>query len=123
MDVDSDDENLSSSIVAQRIFQLQEEDDSKGVDPKLERYLVVVPNVLQFTLVVKYICADLSFQQCCKVLLDTKETTYLGQIGCINMRKVNTYTRFVCAMAYQMIADVLKSVWAFSIAMDCLDFV
>jgi len=122
VDVDSDDENLNSSIVAQRIFQLQE-DENKGIDPNSERYLVVVPNVLQFTLVVKYIGAGLSFRQCCSVLLDTKETTLLGQIGCINMRKVITYTRFVCAIAYQMIADVLKSVWAFSIAMDCLDFV
>jgi hypothetical protein len=36
----------------------------------------------------------------------------------MNLSKVITYNRFICAMAYQMIADVLKSVWAFSIALD-----
>ena len=119
LDVDSDDDNLNSTVVALRIFQLQEEDEnSDEVDPNSERYLVAVPNLLQFTLVVKYIRAGLSFRQCCAILQDTKETTHLGQIGCINMSKVIAYTRYICAMAYQMIADVLKSVWAFSIALD-----
>jgi hypothetical protein len=119
LDVDSDDENVNSNVVALRIFQLQEENEnSDDVDPNSERYLVVVPNLLQFTLVVKYIRAGLSFRQCCTILADTKETTNMAQIGCINMSKVIAYTRFICAMAYQMIADVLRSVWAFSIALD-----
>jgi len=62
LDVDSDDENMKSSVVALRIFQLQEEDkNSDEVDPNLGKYLVVVPNVLQFTLAVKFIHASLSF--------------------------------------------------------------
>jgi len=35
------------------------------------------------------------------------------------MHKVITYTRFFCAMAYQMITDILKPVWTLSIALDC----
>jgi hypothetical protein len=96
LDVDSDDENVNSNVVALRIFQLQEENEnSDDVDPNSERYLVVVPNLLQFTLVVKYIRAGLSFRQCCTILADTKETTNMAQIGCINMSKVIAYTRFV----------------------------
>ena len=69
LDVDSDDDNLNSTIVALRIFQLQEEDEnSDEVDPNSERYLVAVPNLLQFTLVVKYIRAGLSFRQCCAII-------------------------------------------------------
>jgi len=118
LDVDSDDDNLNSTVVALRIFQLQEEDaNSDEVGPNYERYLVAVPNLLQSSLVVKCIRAGLSFRQCCATL-HTKETTHLGQIGCINSSKVIAYTRYICAMAYQMISDVLKSVWAFSIALD-----
>ena len=43
--------------------------------------------------------------------LDTKESTHLGQLGSMNLSKVITYNKFICAMAYQMIDDVLKSVW------------
>ena len=118
LDVDSDDENLNSSMVALLIFQLQEDDYCEGVDPNSGRYLVVVPNSLQFTLFVRYMSSGLSFRQCLKVLLDVKERTDVGEPGCINMQKVITYTRFVCAMAYQMISDILKSVWAFSIALE-----
>ena len=73
---------------------------------------------MQFQLVVKYIRSGRSFRQCSEVLKATKETTNLGQIGCTNMSKVIAYARYICAMAYQMIADILKSVWAFSIALD-----
>ena len=60
--------------------------------------------------VVKYIRSGRSFRQCSEVLKATKETTNLGQIGCTNMSKVIAYARYICAMAYQMIADMLKSV-------------
>ena len=118
LDVDSDDDNLNSAVVALRIFQLEEDDNCEGVDPNSGRYLVVVPNLLQFKLVVRYIRSGLSFRQCCEVLKVTKETTSLGQIGSTNMSKVIACARYICAMAYQMISDVLKSLWAFSIALD-----
>ena len=118
LDVDSDDDNLNSAVVALRIFQLEEDDDCEGVDLNSGRYLVVVPNLLQFKLVVRYIRSGLSFRQCCEVLKVTKETKSLGQIGCTNMSKVIACARYICAMAYQMISDLLKSVWAFSIALD-----
>ena len=119
LDTDSDDENLNSNVMALKIFQLQEEDESNDeVNSNSERYLVSVANSLQFKLIVQYIRAGLSFRQCCAVFLETKETTNLGQLGNINLSKVIAYSRFVCAMAYQMIADVLRSVWAYSIAMD-----
>ena len=117
LDPDSDDQNLSSRERALEIFQLQVE-DGEGADMNPERYLISVRNNLQFTLVVKYIGAGLSFRQCSRVITDTKEATSLAQIGNINISKVITSTRYICAMAYQMISDTLGSLWAFSIALD-----
>ena len=118
LDVDSDDENLNSSMVAMLIFQSQEDNYCEGVDPNSGRYLVVVPNPLLLTLFVKYMSSGLSLGECLKLLLDVKKRADLREPGCINMQKVITYSRFVCAMAYQMISDILKSVWAFSIALE-----
>ena len=118
LDVDSDDENLNSSMVAMLIFQSQEDNYCEGVDPNSGRYLVVVPNPLLLTLFVKYMSSGLSLGECLKLLLDVKKRADLHEPGCINMQKVITYSRFVCAMAYQMISDILKSVWAFSIALE-----
>ena len=120
LDLDSDDDNLNSNHTALSIFQLQEEDDNnEDIDINSGRYLISISNQLQYQLIVKYIAAGLSFRQCYTVFMDTKETTNLGQIGSVNMAKVISYCRYTCAMAYQYIGDVLKSVWAFSIALDC----
>ena len=34
------------------------------------------------------------------------------------MTKVITYIQYMCAMAFQMIQDILKSLWCFSIAFE-----
>ncbi len=52
LDVDNDDDNLNSTVVNLWIFQLQEEDENSD---DCERYLIAAPNLLQFTLIVKYI--------------------------------------------------------------------
>ena len=44
--------------------------------------------------------------------------TGLAQIGRINMTKVILYTQYMCAMAFQMMQDILNSLWCFSIAFD-----
>ena len=44
--------------------------------------------------------------------------TGLAQIGKINMTKVILYTRYMCTMAFQMMKDILNSLWGFSIAFD-----
>jgi hypothetical protein len=49
---------------------------------------------------------------------DTEETKCLRKIESIIMFTVATYSCFICVMANQMIADVLKSISAFSIALD-----
>ena len=69
-------------------------------------------------MIIKYIGAGLSFQQCCNILLDTKQVTGLAQIGRINMTKVILYTQYMCTMAFQLMQDILNSLWCFSIAFD-----
>ena len=47
----------------------------------------------------------------------TKQVTGLAQIGRINMTKVILYTQYMCAMAFQMMQDILISLWCFSIGL------
>jgi hypothetical protein len=114
IDPDDDDENINNRETALQDFQLQEDDD----DGNVERYLISFDNALQFRLILSYIAAGLSFRQCVNVCQGTKEATALGQIGNVSMAKVIRSTRYICAMSYQMISDILHKVWAFSIAFD-----
>lgn len=120
LDSDSDDDFLNNVDIVMKLFALQEPELERndGVDFDLERYLISIPNLLQFQLIVKYIRAGLSFRQCQVCLLQTKETTGLGEIGNVNMGKVIASCRYVCAMSFQIMSDVLHRVWAFSIAFD-----
>ena len=117
IDPDSDGDALNNAVNALSIFQLQENTD-EGENVNSKRYLISVGNFLQFSMIIKYIGAGLSFQQYCNVLLDTKQVTGLAQIGRINMTKVILYTQYTCTIAFQMMQDILKSLWCFSIAFD-----
>ena len=110
-------DNLINTVNALSIFQLKENAD-EGENINSKWYLISVGNFLQFSMIIKYIGAGLSFQQYCNVLLDTKQVTGLAQIGKINMTKVILYTRYMCTMAFQMMKDILNSLWGFSIAFD-----
>jgi hypothetical protein len=91
IDLDSDEHDLNNAVHALSIFQLQENAD-EGENVNSKWYLISVGNFLQINMIIKYIGAGLSFQQCCNVLLDTKEGTGLAQIGRINMTRVIVYT-------------------------------
>jgi hypothetical protein len=112
IDIDSDEDDLNNAVNALSIFQLQENDD-EGENINSNQYLISVGNFLQISIIIKYIGAALSFQQCCNVLLETKQVTELAQIGRINMTKVISYTRYMCTMAFQMMQDILNSLWCF----------
>ena len=107
IDPERDEDDLNNAINALSIFQLQENAD-EDEDVNSKQYLISVGNFLQFSLIIKYIGAGLSFQQCCNVLLDTKQVTGLAQIGRINMTKVISYRWYMCAMAFQMMQDILN---------------
>jgi hypothetical protein len=117
IDPDSDEDDLNNADHALSIFQLQENTD-EGENVKSKWYLIIVGNSLQVNMIIKYIGAGLSFQQCCNVLLDTKQGTGLAQIGRINMTKVILYTQYMCAMAFQTMQFILILLWYFSIAFD-----
>ena len=117
IDLDSDEDDLNNAVNALSIFQLQENAD-EGENINSQQYLISVGKSLQFSMIIKYIGAGLSFQQYCNVLLDTKQVTGLAQIGRINMTIVILYTQHMCAMAFQMMKDILNSLWCFSIAFE-----
>ena len=60
IDPDSDGDALNNAVNALSIFQLQENTD-EGENVNSKRYLISVGNFLQFSMIIKYIGAGLSF--------------------------------------------------------------
>ena len=117
IDPDSDEDDLNNADNALHIFQLQDNADEEE-DVNSKHNLISVGKFLQFSMIIKYIGAGLSFWQCCNVLFDTKQVTGLAQIGRIAMTKVILYTWYMCTIAFQMMQDILNTLWCFSIAFD-----
>ena len=62
IDLDSDEDDLNNAVNALSIFKLQENAD-EGENVNSKWYLISVGNSLQFSMIIKYIGAGLSFQQ------------------------------------------------------------
>ena len=60
IDLDSDEHDLNNAVHALSIFQLQENAD-EGENVNSKQYLISVGNSLQFSMIIKYIGAGLSF--------------------------------------------------------------
>ena len=60
IDPDSDEDDLNNAVNALSIFQLQENAD-EGENVNSKQYLISVGNSLQFSMIIKYIEAGLSF--------------------------------------------------------------
>ena len=69
-------------------------------------------------MIVSYISIGISFCQCSKLLLHSKEISGLGALENISVWKVIKVVRYACAFKFEVICNVLDNVWAFSIAMD-----
>ena len=114
MDYDPDDSEDSITITSeneQDIFTLVD-------DTETSHYEISWPNRLQFKMIVKYISVGISFQQCTKLLVISKEISGLGTIGNIHIGKVIQVVQYTCAFNMEVIYNILNHVWAFSIAID-----
>ena len=60
IDLDSDEDDLNNAVNALSIFQLQENAD-EGENINSQQYLISVGKSLQFSMIIKYIGAGLSF--------------------------------------------------------------
>lgn len=121
-DASEDEQGYRFKSLAWFVGDWDDEDDYVPVEFKCEtHYRVTIKQALQYSLVVKYVAAALSFRQVVEVLLATKQETGLGKIGAPNEGAVSKYVRIICALNFEMIASLLGKVWAFSLAFDMAD--
>jgi hypothetical protein len=60
----------------------------------------------------------LTFRQTSRVMHDMKETLGLTTLGSVSPQRVSSLIRIACASNLQTIGAMLRSAWAFSIALD-----
>jgi len=86
--------------------------------PGKEAYVANVPSKVQFYSCVKMVSSGLSFRQTSRVMHDMKETLGIPSLGSVSPQRVSSFIRIVCASNLQTIGTMLRSAWAFSIALD-----
>ncbi|KAH6577801.1 hypothetical protein BASA60_003877 [Batrachochytrium salamandrivorans] len=94
---------------AMRIFTL---DESSG------DYMVTIKTPMAYNLAVKHVGIGISMKQTALALQATKEEANVAKLGAMNQSKIATFVRVQCAANFQIIANVLRRVWAFALALD-----
>ena len=89
-----------------------------GEEDQQQRYEALWTNTLQLDLIVSFVAVGTSFCQASSLLLQTKEKTGLGYIGCTSIGKIIRAVRYVCALNLETMSRVLNDTWAYSIAVD-----
>ena len=85
----------------------------------VERYNVVISAPMEFDYVVSLLATGLSFNQistvidCNRTVLETA-----GKQKSLSPGEVSCTSRIVCAIALQLLSDLMRNSWAFSIAAD-----
>lgn len=94
---------------AMKVFDLKEDD---------QVYVTRVKSVLKLNIIVKFVEIGVSFRQASRLYQSVKDETGMGVMGSISDGDVASHCRIVCAINYQYLKELLKNVWAFSIAID-----
>ncbi|KAG7353887.1 hypothetical protein IV203_003242 [Nitzschia inconspicua] len=112
-DTTSEGDNLDdverSKRIAMKVFDLEED---KQVS------VTRVQSVLKLNIIVKFVEIGVSFRQASRLYQSVKDETEMGVMGSISDGDVASHCRVVCAVNYQYLKEMLKNVWAFSIAID-----
>lgn len=116
--VDDDDTTESGSRRTVNVCSAKELFRLVGKEDQQQRYQALWTNKLQLDLIVAYVAVGTSLRQASSLLLHTKEKTGLGYIGCTSIGKIIRAVRYVCALNFETMSNVLSAVWAFSIAVD-----
>jgi hypothetical protein len=104
-----EDEDGVSKTMALSIFKRHTES---------ECYTYKVKNLRQYTLITSYVSCGASFRLATRVMDATREVTHLGYLSGITRRKTSQYVRAAVAISLQTCADMLRTAWAYSIALD-----
>ena len=89
---------------ASELFQLV------GEEGQEKRYQAIWSNKLQLDLIVSYVSIGTSFRQASSLLLHTKEKTKLGYIGCTYIGNIIRAVRYVCALNFETLSNVVDAV-------------
>jgi hypothetical protein len=90
-----------------------------NTDTDCPYYSIQISNPLLFHLIVSYVGCRISYRQCVQIVLKTRETTGIGNIGNVSKGKLIQYVRYLCAMNFVALSLLLTDhIWAFSIAFD-----
>ena len=89
---------------ASELFQLV------GEEGQEKRYQDIWSNKLQLDIIVSYVSIGTSFRQASSLLLHTKYKTGLGYIGCTDVGKIIQDVRYVFALNFETLSNVLDAV-------------
>uniref|UniRef100_M4B392 Uncharacterized protein n=1 Tax=Hyaloperonospora arabidopsidis (strain Emoy2) TaxID=559515 RepID=M4B392_HYAAE len=65
-----------------------------------------------------FIAIDISFKQTALYVQASKEETICAKLGGVNEFKVSSFARLQYALSFQILASVLRLLWAFFLALD-----
>ena len=105
-------------IIFGDVLDASEANDADAADVDTARYCIRLKNPAQFYLIADYLSVGVSFRMVSRILAMTKESTGLASLGSVSEGNVTAYARFVCALNFQSLRDMLARVWEFSVAMD-----
>lgn len=109
---DSEDINGSTHTNMMRSFKAKivefKEVEEGGIGCQ---FCTEIRNLVQFSLVIEYHEADLSFRQGARVMMSTKEGVGHDIIGFCSDYTFGKYPRYICAVSPQKIPDVIESAW------------
>jgi hypothetical protein len=81
-------------------------------------YEVVIKTPRRFNLCIDFVACGASFRMASRLMDCTRAESGLGIYGGCSAVVASNYTWLVCAYCLQTLSDVLRQVWAFSIALD-----
>jgi hypothetical protein len=112
-DVDADD--LTSASRARAIFEEVHNFDGEPISS----YNIRINNFDQLRYVQRLLGCGLSFVQCAKVVLASREElSQAAKIGCASENDVARITRITYALSLKMLSEIMCASWAYSVGLD-----
>lgn len=103
---------------ALNMFKKLEDPSGANEVGQREVYELVLKTRRRFELCIKFVSCGASFRMASRLMDCTQAESGMAVYGGCSYLVTSSYTRIVCANALQILSDVLKEVWAFSVALD-----
>jgi hypothetical protein len=113
-----DNESVTLERAMQQFRKMDEPESENGEEGQRDLYEVVIKTPRRFNLCIDFVACGASFRMASRLMDCTRAESGLGIYGGCSAVVASNYTRLVCAYCLQTLSDVLRQVWAFSIALD-----